>query len=223
MAKSVNQKSKILYLAKRLQETGENKTVSMQEILEMLLEKGITAERKSIYDDMEALRSFGMDIKFRRGKPGGYYLASPAAGEKPVKEAGPEKEARPEIEAAPRTPVPAAEETVLLPEKEKQEEPETAEKKWAVKPALSEKAGKEIKLLCESGRRQEIEACLGADARYKEKDRDFFSVTARIVEDPRFYGWLTAMGKSVRITKPKKTAQAYRDYIKGLAKEYKGI
>ena len=64
MAKSNNQKAKILFLEQMLRETGENRTVSMQEILDQLSEKGITAERKSVYDDMEALRIFGMDVRF---------------------------------------------------------------------------------------------------------------------------------------------------------------
>lgn len=44
-------------------------------------ENGVSAERKSIYDDMEVLRSFGMDIKFKRGKYTGYYVAGEAAAE----------------------------------------------------------------------------------------------------------------------------------------------
>lgn len=60
MAKSNNQKAKILYLERMLQETGEHCTLSMQEILERLGEHGINAERKSIYDDVEVLRSIGM-------------------------------------------------------------------------------------------------------------------------------------------------------------------
>ena len=75
MAKSVNQKGKILYLEKILLATDEKHTCSMQDILSQLMQCGIKAERKSIYDDMEVLRGFGMDIRFRRGKPGGYYLA----------------------------------------------------------------------------------------------------------------------------------------------------
>lgn len=74
MAKSHNQKAKILFLEQMLRETGEEHVVTMQEILAKLMEHGIPAERKSIYDDIEALRSFGMDIQFRRGRPGGYYL-----------------------------------------------------------------------------------------------------------------------------------------------------
>lgn len=39
----------------------------------------------------------------------------------------------------------------------------------------------------------------------------------------KFYGWLTGMGGSVRILKPKKSVAAYRDYLKSLAKDYKGL
>ena len=54
MAKSNNQKAKILYLEKMLRETGEHRVISMQKILENLEKQGIRAERKSIYDDVES-------------------------------------------------------------------------------------------------------------------------------------------------------------------------
>ena len=71
MAKSNNQKGKVLYLARLLSETGESHSVSMQDILAYLQKYGIQAERKSIYDDMDVLRAFGMDVRYRRGRPGG--------------------------------------------------------------------------------------------------------------------------------------------------------
>ena len=73
MAKSRNQKGKILVIEHLLQGTGESRIVTMQEILDKLLEYGITAERKSIYDDLETLRDFGMEIHYRRGREGGYF------------------------------------------------------------------------------------------------------------------------------------------------------
>ena len=48
MAKSCNQKGKILYLQKMLSETTSQNPVTMQEILAKLEEQGIRAERKSI-------------------------------------------------------------------------------------------------------------------------------------------------------------------------------
>lgn len=77
MAKAFNQKLKILYLMQMLMEqTDEEHALNMQQILGMLEEKGVAAERKSIYDDMETLRQFGLDILFRKGQPSGYYLGS---------------------------------------------------------------------------------------------------------------------------------------------------
>ena len=51
--------------------------------------------RKSIYDDVEVLRSFGMDIRYTRERPGGYYLAGESAGEEqPSEEPGLTAEAK---------------------------------------------------------------------------------------------------------------------------------
>ena len=77
MAKSYNQKMKILYLMQAfLERTDEMHVLSMKEILEMLEGNGIRAERKSIYDDIETLRVYGLDIVYRKEPPSGYYLAS---------------------------------------------------------------------------------------------------------------------------------------------------
>ncbi|HAZ20214.1 MAG TPA: WYL domain-containing protein, partial [Clostridiales bacterium] len=56
MAKSSNQKMKVLYLWKILTEmTDDNHGMTMKEILTELNRYGITAERKSMYDDFLAL------------------------------------------------------------------------------------------------------------------------------------------------------------------------
>lgn len=77
MSKSYGQKLKILYLAQLLLErSDENHPITTKEMIRHLESQGIRAERKSIYDDMDALQTFGMDIVTVREKPGGYYLAS---------------------------------------------------------------------------------------------------------------------------------------------------
>lgn len=77
MAKSTNQKLKILYVMQLLMEnTDEEHTMSMQTILDALSKMGIDAERKSVYDDIEKLKLFGLDILSRRSEPSGYYIAS---------------------------------------------------------------------------------------------------------------------------------------------------
>lgn len=77
MAKSSNQKIKLLYLLKILTEkTDENHCMSAQSLIEELARYGIHAERKSIYDDISCLIDFGYDIVNVKAKTGGgYYLA----------------------------------------------------------------------------------------------------------------------------------------------------
>ena len=75
MAKSCNQKAKILYLMKIfLEETDEEHPLSRKEVEERLAKYGIHAERKSLYNDMETLKTFGLDILYKKGRPEGYYL-----------------------------------------------------------------------------------------------------------------------------------------------------
>lgn len=63
MAKGNNQKLKIVYLMKiLLEKTDETHSITMPEIISYLKNYGISAERKSIYSDIENLRLFGMDI-----------------------------------------------------------------------------------------------------------------------------------------------------------------
>ena len=77
MPRSSNQKLKPLYLAQILQErTDENNVLTAQGIIDTLSAYGIPATRKSIYDDIEALRQYGLDISLRHGKDGGYFIAS---------------------------------------------------------------------------------------------------------------------------------------------------
>lgn len=77
MAKSTNQKLKLLYLLKMLNEkTDENNTMTINDMIAELDLYGITAERKSIYDDLEALRYYGLDIGIRKTKTTDYYVAS---------------------------------------------------------------------------------------------------------------------------------------------------
>lgn len=77
MAKSPNQKLKLLYLLRFLmQNSDEAHPVGMAQIIEELADNGISAERKSIYDDIESLRLFGFDIVQLKGKNGGYYIGA---------------------------------------------------------------------------------------------------------------------------------------------------
>ena len=77
MARSANQKLKILYLMKIfLEKTDSEHSLTLAEIMAELQKHDITAERKSLYNDIEALRDFGLDIIQTRSKTTGYYIGS---------------------------------------------------------------------------------------------------------------------------------------------------
>ena len=208
MAKYNNQKAKILFLQQMLYETGEDHTISMQQILDRLLENGIRAERKSIYDDMEVLRFFGMDIQYRRERPSGYYLAGHTSAEpeflKKLNSGRGEE----------RSSVSAEKE----PEKTAAEDMDDTG--W-MKAESARDQKKQMKLQCSGKGKEEAEKYFGKEIQYKWRDDEECVVTAPLVETRNFFGWLTAMGSDVHLLKPRKTVQAYRDYLKLLAKEYK--
>ena len=63
MSRGTNQKLKLLYLAKIMQEkTDDDHWLTVPEIQKELALYDVTAERKSVYADFEALRKFGIDI-----------------------------------------------------------------------------------------------------------------------------------------------------------------
>lgn len=184
MAKSCNQKLKILYLLELLRERSQDEQmVSMQEIIDFLEEKGIQAERKSIYDDLDALRYYGLDIRYNRKRPGGYYLVTEGQTEN------------------------AAEQKVREPGYEED--------------AADKENKKRLKLLCEKSVQSLVEQQLGKAVNVKEKDENYVILTVEQKVDARFFGWLVSMGKKVRLVKPKKISGVFRDYLKGIVKEYK--
>ena len=75
MPKSCNQKTKLLFLYRLLlRKTDEEHPLTVPQIIEELARQDIKAERKSIYDDLEALRLFGLDIQSRKGKTPGWFV-----------------------------------------------------------------------------------------------------------------------------------------------------
>lgn len=76
MSKTSNQKLKLLYLLKTLMEkTDADHTLTVPEMIIELNKYDIKAERKSIYDDIESLKSFGIDILCKKSKTYDYYIA----------------------------------------------------------------------------------------------------------------------------------------------------
>ena len=70
-------KMKMLYVMDvLLYETDEKHRVSTTKLIAMLKEHGIYAERKSIYDDIETLKEYGIDIMHDSTEPAGYYVST---------------------------------------------------------------------------------------------------------------------------------------------------
>lgn len=78
MPKSDKQKLKLLYIYKLLWEKSDkDHPIKMKRIIEYLEHRGISAERKSIYDDVSQLNEFGAKVELNKShKNGGYYLAT---------------------------------------------------------------------------------------------------------------------------------------------------
>jgi Fe2+ or Zn2+ uptake regulation protein len=77
MARSANQKLKILYVMRILmEETDDEHGLTMADIIDRLDEQGIKAERKSVYDDIAFLRAFGLDVITRGSGRAEYFIGS---------------------------------------------------------------------------------------------------------------------------------------------------
>ena len=73
MARSANQKLKLLYLCQILtQQTDEEHPMTVQELISQLARYDIQAERKSVYDDLDACPALAWTSNAGRGStPGG--------------------------------------------------------------------------------------------------------------------------------------------------------
>ena len=77
MPKSDHQKLSTLYILDHLErESDAEHPVNADQLISMLARHGIQCERKTIYSDIAELQDYGVDIITRRGKGGGYYIAS---------------------------------------------------------------------------------------------------------------------------------------------------
>lgn len=70
-------KLRTLYIMKMLLEkTDEKYTMSAADIDKALRDYGMSADRKTVYNDIETLREFGMDVLQTKGSSSGYYIGS---------------------------------------------------------------------------------------------------------------------------------------------------
>ncbi|WFD10880.1 helix-turn-helix transcriptional regulator [Tepidibacter hydrothermalis] len=77
MSSNSNLKLKPLYIMKiLLEKTDEKHFLTVNDIISELKKHDIPSERKSIYSDIELLKSFGIDIICEKGRANKYYIGS---------------------------------------------------------------------------------------------------------------------------------------------------
>ena len=73
MAKSANQRGRVLVLLDILRRrTDEDHPLSVPQMVEEMQQRGVSIERKSVYDALSTLQELGYDVMLQRGR--GYYL-----------------------------------------------------------------------------------------------------------------------------------------------------
>lgn len=77
MSTNTTGKARILYVMQELMEkSDENNKLSTNDLIRMLARNDISADRKTLYADLEKLGNWGMDIIYSKEKPAGYYVGS---------------------------------------------------------------------------------------------------------------------------------------------------
>ena len=217
MARTANQKLKILYVLKLLETSDETHVVTMKEILEELARHGIRAERKRIYDDLDALREFGYSIVGKRGRMAGYYLESrEGLPTFPETEKAACAVSREDAESVGKN-VGAEAKVSGETERADRRQVKTADYEW-----LS--GDTKVELLCEEKMAAFILEELGENGSIREKaSRKTGSAVLkfRVKQSREFYGWLARFGCRVRVNSPSFIIREYRKYLKEIRNMYK--
>ena len=241
MAKAFNQKMKILYLIQILMKyTDENHVLNMQEIITELDEKGIKSERKSIYDDFETMRQFGVAVRFKKSQPSGYYIETRDLNQKEIYTLVkglrastdlPKEEVESLIQKLKRylsiyqveSMMAELEMEASAKAKEVAEQNIIKEVSRQIqhKQVEEELSQEEIQLLFKEKHTNAVIQHFGEDIHIKQHKESIYKVKVTTVVDAKFYGWLSSHGMGIKVVKPKHVAEEYRIYLKKLLKQYK--
>lgn len=75
MSRSSQQKVKLLHIASYLLEASDGEhPLTMAQLIAYLARQGVAAERKAVYDDINALRQFGLDVQLTREPVPAYFI-----------------------------------------------------------------------------------------------------------------------------------------------------
>lgn len=247
MAKTFNQKIKILYLIQMLMlNTDEEHVLNMQEIIALLDEKGIKSERKSIYDDFETMRQFGIAVRFKKSNPSGYYLETREISlddiliilksirrnqevsiqqyESLVERISKflsiyQKEKLQQIEAEENK----KDEQAKAEQKMESAQVEVSQENQHTASVEKQKDDKkeEVQILFKEKHTNAIKVKFGNEINIKQHKESIYKVKVMTAVNPDFYGWVSSHGMGIKIVKPKAVAEEYRVYLKKLLKQYK--
>lgn len=214
MARAANQKLKILYILKLLEQSDETHIVTMKAILGELAAHGIQAERKRIYDDLEALRRFGYPIIAKRGRMAGYYLEASGQEWIPAGKAAEQPQSR----------------------EDRTGEGDAAEKYgeaagFRAEPAVSgelpdwlSQGDTKVELSCAKETARCILEGLGGKSPVRVKvgkRAGHVLLKMKVKQGSAFYGWLAGFGCQVRLEGPPAVIKEYRRFLKEIRNLYK--
>lgn len=211
-------KKKLLYLLQiLLEKTDGEHALTLPELLQELEDRGITAERKSIYDDIETLRSVGVEIDTRKNKTFQYYIE---------KRRFSFEELRLLAEAAYSVPFisekQAGELTVKLGTLcSVYQAQELQQRKEPQKASAEEQEGEKITLEFSTGLAEAVAERFGSNIKMEQVGKNRLRASLRAAIDERLFTWLFSQGTEVRLVSPKKLAEQFRERAKALAKMYK--
>lgn len=218
-------KMKLLHIGRfLLEKTDEAHTVTLPQILEELKNCGITAERKSIYDDIETLRGFGIPIEKRKTRTFEYFMKDRRFSLEEIKFL---------VDAVNRSSALSRKRREALVNKLKTlcsvyqaQELEAAVSSGATNSAsaaVKEHGGNGEKVTLEFTRPllEQVTERFGSEITVEASGKNKLRTTVRTTLEQDFFSWLFSLGTDAKLLSPKKAAEQFREKAKAMAKLYK--
>lgn len=207
-------KKKLLYLLEILwKETDEQHALTLPQMLQKLEEKGIHAERKSLYDDIETLRSFGINIEKKKSRTFQYFISTRTFSREELKLLA---------DAVRNSPGLTKKAAAELVEKLGTlcSEHQAGELSQKAQPA---EKGSEEKLVLEfsASLLETVEDRFGSGLKTEPGNKNKLRATIKTRLEPDFFPWLFSLGTEIKLLSPKKLAEQFRERAKAVSKLYK--
>lgn len=208
-------KKKLLCIAEiLLKETDEEHAITLPELLQRLADLGIPAERKSVYDDLETLRSMGMHIGTKKEKSFKYYLQERLFSLEELYLLGAEVRSSRALSKEQA-------DTLLHKLEALCSVHQAAWLRQALSEKKQEKDGEKVTLEFSAAYLEQMESWFGPDFAAEPSGKNRMRAVLKVKVGPRFFAWLFAQGTEVKIIAPKKLAEQFREKAKAAAKQYK--